>query len=111
LEPGKKVRGTTLAELGNRNRPLDMIVYKKDGKDYLLMTNSARGVMKINTQEIGRANGITEPVRGGGTSGQGFDTVKELTGVVQLDKLNDSQAVIVTQAESGALALRTIDLP
>ena len=25
------VMGTTIAELGNRNRPLDMIVYKKDG--------------------------------------------------------------------------------
>lgn len=111
LEPGKKVRGTTLAELGNRNRPLDMIVYKKEGKDFLLMANSARGVMKINTQDIGRTNGVTEPVRGGGTSGQGFDTIKELVGVVQLDKLNETQAVIVTQADNGSLALRTIDLP
>ena len=111
LEPGKKVRGTTIAELGNRNRPLDLIVYKKEGKDFLLMANSARGVMKINTQDIGRADGIQEPVRGGGTSGQGFETIKELVGVVQLDKLNESQAVIVSQAESGSLALRTIALP
>ena len=28
---GSKVVGTTIAELGNRNRPLDMILYKKDG--------------------------------------------------------------------------------
>lgn len=111
LEPGKKVRGTTVAELGNRNKPLDMIVYKKDGKDFLLMANSARGVMKINTQDIGRTTGITEPVKGGGTSGQAFETIKELVGVVQLDKLNDGQAVIVAQADGGALHLRTIDLP
>ena len=29
LAEGKKIRGTTIAELGNRNRPLDMIVYEK----------------------------------------------------------------------------------
>ena len=35
LKPGNKVKGKTIAELGNRNRPLDMIVYKgKDGKEY-----------------------------------------------------------------------------
>ncbi len=39
LKPGSKVKGTTVAELGNRNRPLDMIVYKKGGKDYLLLSN------------------------------------------------------------------------
>ena len=40
LKPGAKVTGTTIAELGNRNRPLDMIVYKKGGQDYLLMANN-----------------------------------------------------------------------
>ena len=45
LKPGTKVKGTTIAELGNQNRPLDMIVYNKGGKDYVLMANSARGVM------------------------------------------------------------------
>ena len=52
LKPGEKVKGTTIAELGNMNRPLDMIVYTKDGKDYILMANSARGVMKIPTEGI-----------------------------------------------------------
>jgi hypothetical protein len=36
--------GTTIAELGNRNRPTDMIVYRKGGKDYLLIANTSRGV-------------------------------------------------------------------
>ncbi len=42
LESQSKVQGTTVAELGNRNRPLDMIVYNQHGKDYVLMANSAR---------------------------------------------------------------------
>ena len=35
-----KVVGTTIAELGNRNRPIDMVVYNKGGQDYLLMSNT-----------------------------------------------------------------------
>jgi hypothetical protein len=45
LQAGKKVHGKTVAELGNRNVPLDMLVYEKDGKQYLLLSNTARGVM------------------------------------------------------------------
>lgn len=111
LKPGKKTRGTTVAELGNRNRPLDMIVYNKDGKDYLLMANSARGVMKISTENIARNEGITEPVRGGGTAGQSYETIKELDGVVQLDRLNNEHAVILVQSSAGSQDLRTIPLP
>jgi len=111
LKPGSKVRGTTVAELGNRNRPLDMIVYKQDGQRYLLMANSSRGVMKISTKDIGRPDGITQRVGGGGTAGQEFETIKNLKGVVQLDKLTDQRGVIVTQAEDGSLSLSTIDLP
>ncbi|QDU38591.1 hypothetical protein Mal4_29200 [Maioricimonas rarisocia] len=108
---GEKVRGTTVAELGNRNRPLDMIVYKKEGKDYLLLTNSARGVMKIPTEGIESQEGITERVGGGGTAGQPYETVEELAGVVQLDKLNDTHAVIITETDGGTLNLKTIELP
>src|SRR4029077_4219966 len=28
IQPGAKIKGKTIAELGNRNRPLDMIVYQ-----------------------------------------------------------------------------------
>jgi hypothetical protein len=111
LEPGKKVRGTTVAELGNRNRPLDMVVYEKDGQQFALMANSARGVMKISLANIQENNGITEPVRGGGTAGQPFETIKELKGVEQLDKLDEANAIILAKAEQGSLDLTTIPLP
>ena len=107
----KVLRGTTVAELGNRNRPLDMIAYSKKGKSYLLMANSARGVMKISTQGIERKEGITKRVPGGGTAGQKFETIKQLKGVVQLDRLNDKYAVILVQADGGSQNLRTIELP
>ena len=50
FKPGAKIKATTIAELGNRNRPLDMIAYKKGGKDFILMANSARGVMKLDAK-------------------------------------------------------------
>lgn len=111
LKPGAKIRGRTIAELGNRNRPLDMIVYHKDGKDFLLLANNARGVMKISTDGIEAAGTIEEPVTGGGTKGQDYETLKEWTGVEQLDKLDDTQAVVLRRAEGDTLTLESLPLP
>jgi hypothetical protein len=109
LKPGAKIKGRTIAELGNRNRPLDMIVYKKDGKDFLLLANNARGVMKINTDGIESAGVIEEPVRDG-TKGQSYETIKGWTGVEQLDKLDDATAVVLRK-EGAAVTLESLPLP
>jgi hypothetical protein len=111
LKPGAKIRGKTIAELGNGNRPLDMIVYNKDGKDYLLLANDRRGIMKIDTDGIESAGVIEEPVRGGGAKGQSYETIKEWTGIVQLDKLDDKHAVVIRQPEGGAMSLESLPLP
>jgi hypothetical protein len=109
LKPGAKVRGTTVAELGNRNRPLDMIVYQSGGKDFVLMANSSRGVMKISTDNIARGQGITEKI--GDKAGQAYETIDTLKGVVQLDRLNKTHAVVLLGSEGGPLNLQTIALP
>jgi hypothetical protein len=110
-EAGKRVKATTVAELGNRNQPLDMISYEKDGKEFLLLSNSARGVMKITTAGLSDNDGLTDPVRGGGVAGQSYETVKAMQGVVQMDKLNDSTAVLLLQNDAGTLSLKTVALP
>lgn len=109
LKAGEKTVGTTVAELGNRNRPLDMIVYEKDGKVFLLLANSARGVMKISTEDIATRKGLSERVSG--TAGQSYDTIASLEGVVQLDKVNATTAVVLIQTDGGAMQLKTVDLP
>ena len=111
IKAGDKVRGTTVAELGNRNRPLDMITYEQGGKSYLLMANDRRGVMKITTDGIAENEGINERIGGGGTAGQSYETIDALDGTVQLDKLNDTQAVALIQSADGGLDLKTVDLP
>ena len=111
LKPGEKVKGTTIAELGNRNNPLDMIVYQQGGQDYLLIANSSRGIMKLSTEGIEDAESIEDPVRGGGTAGLDYQTVDQLQGVEQLDKLNDEQAVVLVNDQEGGIHLRTVRLP
>ena len=91
LKPETKVKGTTIAELGNRNRPLDMVVYEKDDKKFALMANSHRGVMKIDLATAGSQAELTERVRG--TAGVPYETIKELTGVMQLDGLSDTHGL------------------
>ncbi len=105
---GGKVTGTTVAELGNRNRPLDMVVYQKDGKDYLLMANSSRGVMKVATEGIGSAKGITSEVEG--VAGLSYETIAHLEGVQQLDRLDKEHALILKEA-GGGLDLTAVPLP
>jgi hypothetical protein len=101
IEPKAKITGKTIAELGNHNKPLDMIEYEKDGQRFILMANSARGIMKVDTKGIDTAEGLTEPVRDGGTKGLPYETIKEWEGVTQLAKLNEKQAVILRQDDKG----------
>lgn len=108
LTPGNKVKGKTIAELGNRNRPLDMIVYKKDGKDYILMANSSRGVMKMSAAKLEGYDAITAPVAD--KQGVPYETIAELKGVQQLDRYDDKSAVML-MVEGGSMDLRTVTLP
>jgi len=110
LKPGTKVKGTTIAELGNRNKPLDMIVYNKDNKEWLLIANSARGVMKMPTEGMASAAGIEKPVKSG-TEGTKYETIKELVGVMHLDRLDAERALILVQAEDKSYSLKSIPLP
>ncbi len=108
LKPGAHLKGTTIAELGNRNKPLDMVIYQKDGKDFILLANSSRGVMKIKADGAETAPGITTPVQG--TKGQPYETIAGLKGVVQLDSFDKDRAVVLID-RNGSLDLETIDLP
>jgi hypothetical protein len=109
LKAGAKVKGTTIAELGNRNRPLDMIVYQSGGKNWLLLSNNSRGVMKITTDNIDKAAGITE--KAGEKTGQQYETIAALKGVTELDRLNKGHAVVITRDGGGPMNLQTIPLP
>ncbi|HWL07713.1 MAG TPA: hypothetical protein VNQ76_04865 [Planctomicrobium sp.] len=106
-----KVVGTTVAELGNRNQPIDLISYKKEGSESLLLINNNRGVMKITTDGLAENPGLVAHVPDGNTAGQEFQQIKELEGAVQLDKVNDSQAALLLKRADGGLDFKLIELP
>jgi len=109
IKPGAKVKGTTIAELGNQNTPLDMVVYNKGGKDYLLMINDNRGVMKIDLEKIGSIQPIEERV--GGIAGLPYQTIDAMKGVVQMSKLDAGHALVLVKGADGKHNLETVDLP
>lgn len=111
LKPGAKIKGRTVAELGNRNRPLDMIVYEKNGKTYLLMANNSRGVMKIGTDQLMSVESIVAPVPDGGKKGLPYETVEAWTGIDQLDRFDKNSAIVLRRGEGGSLNLESLPLP
>jgi hypothetical protein len=108
LTPGAKVMGMTIAELGNMNRPLDMIAYRKDGVDHILMANSNRGVMKLDASDLGAYHPITDKIQG--TKGVPYETIAALDGVRRLDRFDDAHALAMV-ATGEVLNLTTIALP
>lgn len=109
---GEKIRGTTVAELGNWNSPLDMFVYEQKGEKFILMANTKRGMMKISTKDLTREEGITKRVSRNGTEGQSYETIDALSNAVQLDRFGDSHAmVILRDEESKRHDLKVVPLP
>src|SRR5688500_11781183 len=110
LAPGAKIKGKTIAELGNRNRPLDMIVYQKDGKDYLLMANNNRGIMKFDAGQIEKADKIEDHVKDG-TKGVAYETIESWKGIDQLDHFDKDRALVLRRGNEGSLDLEALALP
>lgn len=108
LEPGKKVKAVTVAELGNRNNPQSIIIYNKGGKNFALMSNSARGLMKIGLDGIDKIEGITAKVKD--KAGLEYETVEGMNGVQKLDAYGKEHALILVKAGE-RVDLKTIDLP
>jgi hypothetical protein len=107
LKPGAKVKGTTIAELGAGNRPLDMIVYNKGGRDFILMANNSRGVMKLSAENLDSYKPITAP---SDIAGVPYQSIQGLKGVEQLDSFDEGHAVILSRDGSSS-ELKTIALP
>lgn len=111
IQQGSKIRGTTVAELGNRNQPLDMLVYESGGRTYVLMSNSARGMMRISTEGIEGNEGLTEPVKNGGSAGQSFESIDSLSNVTKMDRLGTNKLVALVKKDDNSFALSTFELP
>ena len=65
LHRGAKAVGRTVAELGAMNQPLDIVSFIEDGEEYLLVSNTSHGLIKIACRDIDGQAPLTEPKRAG----------------------------------------------
>jgi hypothetical protein len=108
LKPGKHVKGRTVAEFGAGNSPIDIITMKKGDDNYLIMSNSNRPVMRVKYKNIETYEGtLTEPVKESyATAGVNFVTLP-VVNVLQMDKLDDNQVLVLQRRGNGDLDLWT----
>jgi len=108
LKPGTHVKGRTVAEMGSGNSPLDMITMTKGTESYLLMANSSRPVFKVKYSNINAFQGtITTPVEESfETAGVHFTSLPVVS-VLQMEKLDDSQFLMLQRRANGDLDLWT----
>ncbi len=110
LKPGENIKGTTVAELGNHNRPLDMVVYQKDGKDFVLMANNARGLMKVALDNLASVDPITKHVTD--KAGLKYKTLESYkNNVQQMSRLDKDNVLLLLQNGKGGMDLESIPLP
>ncbi len=108
MEPGKQTKGKTVAELGNRNTPLDIVSYQKDGKSYILLANSSRALMKIDPAKIeSYQDYLHQPVEeNSATAGVEFIALPYVN-IQQMDKLADDKVLLLQRMSNGDLNLHT----
>jgi hypothetical protein len=121
LKPGAMVKGITIADLGSGNQPLDMVPYKKNGHDYILVANTSLGVVKLKADSLESYKAIDSPTVTD-VAGVPYDSLKDLKNVQQLAQLDNANAVILTGKPGpgpaynpgpavGPLNIQTIALP
>ena len=71
----------------------------------------SRGVMKIPADNLGEHKHLDSRVSGGGSAGAAYETIKDLQGVLQLDKLDSKFALVLIRAADGELTLKAVPLP
>jgi hypothetical protein len=104
LRDGAKAVGRTVAELGPMNQPLDMVSFAQDGEEYLLVANSAHGLVKIACRDIDRQSPLTEPRKPFGVPRE----TKDLQGIRRLANLGGSYVLALQADDAGRQHLRSL---
>lgn len=103
IKKGGHLRGRTVAELGGGSRPVDMVKYTRDGKEWVLIANSDRTLMRLDPEEIAKAPALTKGVAHAyEPAGVAYLSVAS-SGVMALADAGDGIAVLRRDTDSGAV--------
>ena len=86
-----------------------MIAYKKDGKLFILVANSARGVMKLDASNISTLPAITTQTLT--TAGMPITLDADLKNVTHLAKVDGDIDAVIVVVDASSSSLKTIALP
>jgi hypothetical protein len=103
LAPGTKTVGRTVAELGAANQPLDMVLFRSEGEEHVLVANSAHGLIKITRQDIDGQEPLTVPKEPVGVPRETSD----VQGIIRLANVGDAFILALQVDEGGAHHLRS----
>ena len=106
LKPGAQVKGVTIADLGSGNQPLDMVPYKKDGHEFILIANSKYGLLKLKADMLNGYAAIDSPTVVSDAAGVPFDRISQFTNVTHLTQVDATSALVLSGTN-----LQTIALP
>jgi hypothetical protein len=128
IDSGEKVKGTSVLELGNGQRPLDMFVYQKDGKEYVLSNTLRRrnvpagaspfATVRIDRSVLGENDKVNEQAllrlnKEGKPADDRVTMIDSYSGVSRMDKLDDSRALVLRASNSTPVTydLEALSLP
>jgi len=104
IQAGTQLKGRTVAELGSGNTPIGIVSYKRDGEEYLLISNTKHPLLKIACKDVDRQESLTQPK---GPRGVPREELPH-PGVSHMANLNGSYVVMMQQEEvGGCLSLRS----
>ena len=109
LANGQHIKGTTIAEFGSGNYPLDMVLCKRGDKEFFVLSNSMLPLMTIDPADIEKYNApITEEVKSY-AEGVPF-TARSGNGIQQMDSYNENFLVALQRVPSGNLDLVSLSV-
>jgi hypothetical protein len=103
LQAGAQAKGRTVAELGSMNQPLGMVSYVRDGKEYLLVSNTRHPLIKIACSDIDEQDGLHEPKEPIGVP----RTNLAPEGVSRMANLNGSHVLMMQRDAEGDIHLKS----
>jgi hypothetical protein len=103
LKSGAHVRGTTVAEFGSGNYPLDMVLCESKGKEFVVIANSMLPLLTFDPVAAIEQGAITEKVK---SYTEGLPYVARAgNGIQQLDHFGDDALLALQRMPNGKLDL------
>jgi len=127
LQPGAKIKGTSMIELGSGNRPLDMFTYEKGGVEYVLANTfrfhhekkpfgpSPYWTVRFERMLLAGDENVNEKatlrLAGDKPATPRIQFIDAYNGVMQMDRLGNDRAAVLRAGESGAIDFEVLPLP